>query len=171
MAKRRGQRVRMNIEENVTVKLGQVRTDLQSKLVSQAMHAGAAVMGAPAKAAAPLGSTGMLRAGVYVTSQHRDGFRSLSRPRNGQSLNSPLRNPARRGQALVVASTFYTRFVEGGRKLRTQDNTRGRKASRRGMGRIRKRPFFMRTVRRMKPMAMAVVQRQLVRLIEGAWQR
>ncbi len=171
MAKRRGQRVKVNIEENVTVKLGQVRATLQSKLVSQAMHAGAAVMGAPAKAAAPAGDTGMLRAGVYITSQYRDNFQALTRPRNGQSLNSPLNVPPHRGQALVISSVFYTRFVEQGRKVRSHDTNRGNKKQRRGVGRMRKRPFFMRTVRRMKPQAMAVVQRQLIRLIEGAWQR
>lgn len=168
MARRRN-RIKVTIEQDVTAKLGQVRTGLRSKAVSQAMHAGAALMGAAAQAAAPAGDTGMLRAGVFVSSAYRDNFKALRRPRNGQSLNDPLRNPPRPGQALVRSSVFYTRFVEGGKKGRTGVARSARKW--RGLGYQRKRPFFMRTIRRVKPQALALAQRHLVRLIEEAWQR
>lgn len=169
MAKRSSNRIGIRVDENVTAKLKQVSTAIAGPAMSKIMHAGAVVMGAPAQAAAPVGATGALRTGVYVISQHKSTYVQLSR--NGRKLNSPLKNPPRARQALVIASTFYTRFVEQGRKARSANPEASVKRQRSAVGKIRKRPFFMRTVRRMRKTAEAVVERQLVRLIEGAWDR
>lgn len=169
MAKRNGNRLALRVEEDVTVKLRQVETALRSAAMPKIMHAGAAVMGGPAQAAAPTGATGNLRAGVYVVSQHKNTYRQLTR--NGKRLNSPLKNAPTKRQALVIASTYYTRFVEQGRKVRPADPEANVMRQRSAVGKMRKRPFFMRTVRRMRKTAEAVVQRQIVRLVEGAWQR
>lgn len=162
-------RMQLRVDENVTVKLRQVQNGLNGREISRIMYAGAAVMGGPAKAAAPVGATGNLRAGVYVASDYKNDYVQLNR--GGRRLNSPLKFPPRKRQALAVASTYYTRFVEGGRKPRSADKDRARAHERRGVGKMRKRPFFMRTVRRWRRNAEAVVERQLVRLIEREWQR
>ncbi len=169
MAKRSRNRLQLRVDEDVTLKLKQVRDGLASRDIARIMHAGAVVMGGPAKAAAPVGATGNLRAGVYVASDYRNDFVQLNR--RGRRLNNPLRFPPRKRQALAVASTYYTRFVENGRQRRAADPERAKAHERRAVGKMRKRPFFMRTVRRWRRNAEAVVERQLVRLIERQWQR
>lgn len=168
MAKRRN-RLEFRVNEDVTAKLKQVDTALSGPAMPKIMHAGAVVMGGPAAAAAPVGDTGNLRRGVYVVSQHKNTYVQLSR--GGRNLNSPLKDKPTKRQALVIASVFYTRFVEQGRKVRSANPEASVKRQRSAVGKMRKRPFFMRTVRRMRRTAEAVVERQLVRLIEGAWKR
>ena len=162
-------RFQMRVDENVTTKLKQVDMALHGAAMPKILHAGAAVMGGPAQAAAPVGATGNLQRGVYVVSQHKNTYVQLSR--GGRKLNSPLKNPPTKRQALVISSVFYTRFGEQGRKVRSANPEASVKRSRGAVGKMRKRPFFMRTVRRMRRTAEAVVERQLVRLIEGAWER
>jgi hypothetical protein len=168
MAKQRNRLV-MRVDEDVTIKLRQVSAALRSTEIPKVLYAGAAVMGGPAQMAAPVGATGNLRAGVYVISQYKSTYRQLSR--GGRKLNSPLKSPPKPRQALVVASTFYTRFVEQGRKPRVANAEASVKRERKGVGKVRKRPFFMRTVKRVRPQAEALVEKRLIRLIEGAWQR
>lgn len=167
--KRSRNRFEFRVDENVTTKLKQVDTALRSPSMPKILHAGAVIMGGPAQAAAPEGATGNLRRGVYVVSQHKNTYVQMSR--GGRRLNSPLKNPPTKRQALVISSVFYARFVEQGRKVRSANPEASVKRQRSAVGKIRKRPFFMRTIRRMRRTAEAVVERQLVRLIEGAWDR
>lgn len=160
----------MRVDSNVTQKLKQVEWALKGPEIPKILHAAAAVMGGPAQAAAPVGETGNLRRGVYVISQHKNTYAQLSR--GGRRLNSPLKDPPVLNQALVISSTYYTRWIEQGRKPRKANALASVKHERRGVGKMpRKRPFFMKTARKMRPLSEALVQRRLVKLIEGAWAR
>lgn len=171
MARRRSRnRVQVRVQENVTAALTELQISLRGPGVARALQTGADMIAKAARPEAPE-DTGQLRAGVFTASIVRNEYRPLVRPGRGQRLDSPLKFPPRPKQALVWSSVFYTRFIEGGRKSRSQDNRRGKRSTRRGMGAIRKRPFFQRAKRRMRQPALAEIQRQLVKLVEDAWQR
>lgn len=166
--RRAGNRLRIKVEENVSQKLKGLEKSFRGREIAKALTEGAQMIAQEARANAPT-DTGQMQRGVYVASIIRNEYRPLVRSRNGQSLNSPLKDPPRPRQALVVSSVFYTRFVEGGRAVRAQDATRGVKHERRGVGRMKKRPFFQRAKRKMRKPAQAHVQRRLVQLIERTW--
>lgn len=177
MAKRRGLRLSIKVQENVTAKLKAEQIALRGPSVARALHEGATLMRDAARALAPE-DTGQLRRGVYVASMVANEYAPLVRPSTGQRLNSPLRFPPRPKQAVVVNSVFYTRWVEKGRTPRAalqgplvvgQTRTGKWRAVGRQGGRKRGRPFFMRAIRRTRPQATAHVQRRLVQLIEGTW--
>lgn len=171
MARRRSRsRVQVRVTENVTVALTELQISLRGPSVARALQVGADMIAKAARPEAPE-DTGQLRAGVFTASIVRNEYRPLVRPGRGQRLNSPLRFPPRPKQALVWSSVFYTRFVEGGRKSRSQDNSRSSRHERRAVGGLRKRPFFQRAKRRMRRPALAEIERQLVKLVEEAWQQ
>lgn len=166
----RSNRLRITVEENVSRKLLALQMSLKGPSIARALHEGAQMIQREAQANAPI-DTGQLRRGVYVASIINNEFRPLVRIRTGKRLNSPLKFPPRPKQALVVSSVFYTRFIEGGRSIRSQDAGRGVKHTRRGVGRMTKRPFFQRAKRKMRRAAQAHVQRRLVELVERSWRR
>jgi len=166
--RRRRNRLQMRVDENVSQKLKALEISFRGPTIARALHEGAQMIQAEARANAPT-DTGQLKAGVYVASIIRNEYRPLVRSRNGQSLNSPLKFSPRPKQALVVSSVFYTRFIEGGRTARAHDVSRGVKHKRRGVGRMKKRPFFQRAKRKMKKAVEAHVKRRLVQLIQGTW--
>ena len=83
-------------------------------------------------------------------------------PGRGQRLNSPLKFPPRPNQALVWSSVFTLDLLRAGAKA-DRGTIGAASAARRGMGAIRKRPFFQRAKRRMRQPALAEIQRQLVK--------
>lgn len=169
MARRRSRnRLQVRVEENVSEKLKALQVSFRGPSVARALHEGAQMIQREAQANAPT-DTGQMKSGVYVASIISNEYRPLVRSRSGQRLNSPLKFPPRPKQALVVSSVFYTRFVEGGRAIRSQDASRGAKHTRRGVGRMKKRPFFQRAKRKMRRAAQAHVQQRLRQLIEGTW--
>lgn len=169
MTRRRSRnRLRIKVDENVSQKLKAEQVALRGPSIARALHEGVQMIQREAQANAPV-DTGQMKRGVYVASIIGNEYRPLVRRRNGQRLNSPLKFPPRPNQALVVASVFYTRFVEFGRTVRTQNAGHGAKRKWRAVGRMKKRPFFQNAKRKMRRAAEVHVQRRLVQLIERTW--
>ena len=174
-------RLKVEVRENVLAKLQLERSALKSPQVGRALYEGAKLLREEAQAAVPVEDSGNLRRGIYVESGYFNEFAPLVRPRRGDRVNSPLRNPVRTwNQAVVRNSVFYTRWVEKGRTPRAalqgplvvgQTRTGKWRAVGRQGGRKRGRPFFQRAIRRKKRDAEALVQRRLVELIERTWEK
>ncbi len=173
MAKNRGVvRVRFKVQEDLSPRLKQVGLTMRSPQVSTIIQEGAEIIAKEARRRAPMGPTGNLRAGVYTASTLRNGFRLLVR-RGGEKVNSPLKYPPRRGQVLVVNSTFYSRWVEKGRQPRSKYDVlrAGERQVKRTVGRQfatrkRGRPFFRPAVRAKKAEAEQLIVRQMDALIK-----
>lgn len=180
-------RLRVEVQENVLAKLGAERAALKGPQVGRVLYEGAALLRAEAQAAVPAVDSGNLRRGIYVESQYHNEFTPLVRPRRGNRVNSPLKDPVRTShQAVVRNSVFYTRWVEKGRTpqgdfdvLRPGMRRAGRRVGLQGQrgrrasiqAQLRGRPFFQRAIRRKKRDAEALVQRRLVELIERTWEK
>lgn len=83
----------------------------------------------------------------------------------GSRVNSPLKYPPRRGQVLVVSSTFYARWVEKRRKPGKSKNGR-RTVGKQFATRKRGKPFFRPAVRAKKAEAERQIDQGLNQLIE-----
>lgn len=151
--------------------LTKVGVTIKSPEVVRIVQAGAEQMAGAAKRLAVRGATGNLQRGIYTASTLKNNYVALTR-RNGRRVNAPLRYPARKGQVLVVASTFYGLFVERGRSPRAADSSRGKPHERRAVGpqfssRKRGRPFFRPGIRQGKPGAERYIATALERLIRN----
>jgi hypothetical protein len=154
MAKRRlGVKVRVQLSEDVTQYLIKTKATLHSPAITLEVHRGAAILAAEVKRRAPR-DTGALASGVYVASTVRSDYREVTRQRNGQRVSSPLRYPPKAGQVLVAQSVFYTLWVEKGRKA-------ARSADKRGVGRMKRRPYFRPGIRAATPLAESYIKRRL----------
>lgn len=165
--------IRFKLQENLTPRLKQIGLTMRSPKVSTIIQAGAELIAEEARRRAPLGPTGNLRAGVCTASWVINHYRPLTR-RGGKAVNSPLRYPPRPGQVLVVSSTFYSLWVEKGRKPRSQYDVlrRGERAPKRTVGRQfakrkRGKPFFRPAVRAKRTEAEQHITRQLDQLIQN----
>jgi hypothetical protein len=146
----------------VTTKLAAVNLTRRSPSVLRILQNGAELIAEEARRRAPSGATGNLRTGVYTASAITNHYRQLTR-RDGQRVNSPLKNPPRLGQVLLVNSTYYTRWVEKGRKpgKGRHDRTVGRQYTHRKRG----KPFFRPAIRAQKPQVQQTILRQLDKLL------
>ncbi len=169
MARRRAGKLNVEFTENVTAKLNQVTTGLHGPRITREVHAAAAIIAASVKRRAPVGKTGNLRAGVYVTSKMQDGRPTIQR--RGRNIVLPLKYPPLPGQALVVSGTYYTQWVEKGRSVRGADKERSKRHERRAVGKMRRRPFFNAGVREAKPLAESFLRRRIARIITEDWNR
>lgn len=174
MAKRRSSdlRVKFKFQEDLTLRLKQVGLTIRSPQVSSIIQQGAEIIAEEARRRAPQGTTGNLRAGIYTASRVVNHYRQLTR-RGGKKVNSPLKYSPRRGQVLVVSSTFYGRWVEKGRQPRSKYDVlrAGERQVKRNVGRqvaTRKRgkPFFRPAVRAKRAEAERHIHQALDQLIE-----
>jgi hypothetical protein len=168
MARRRN-RLQVKVEDHVALAVTETLGAMRGPPIDHALHEGVDMITVAAAQGAPRDS-GQLAAGVYTASFLINHYRPLVRLRNGQRLNSPLKFPPRRGQALSVSSVFYTRFVEGGVKGAAGPSRTARSRFR-GLGYQKRRPFFQSAKRRFRQKAVDHVQARLVKIIEGAWQQ
>lgn len=173
-------RLVVKVDENVSAKLRAEQVALKGPALGRALYEGAVLLREEAQRAVPVEDSGNLRRGIYVESRWHDEFRPLVRPGRGSRVNSPLKDPVRTmHQAVVRNSVFYTRWVEKGRVARERlmgpQQAGARRKSWAAVGRQgtrkRGRPFFLKALRRRKRDAEALVQRRLVELIEGTWER
>lgn len=167
MARRRAGKLRVQFEENVTRKLDQVSKGLHSQAMTTEVHRAAAIIALSVRRRAPVGETGALQRGVYVVSRARNDQPAIQR--RGRSIVQGLKYPPVPGQALVVSGTYYSQWVERGRKVRGADSTRGAAHERRAVGKVRKRPFFNAGVREARPTAESFLRRRIARIVEEAW--
>lgn len=178
MARRANNLVSVSVNDhNLPIRLKRFGLTLRSPQVTIEMQRGAEIMAESARRRAPVGATGLLRKGVYTASSVRNNYQQLTR-RGGQKVNSPLKFPPRRGQVVIVTSTFYGRWVERGRKRRDAmygPGFEGKSHERRAVGlqgrRKRGRPFFRPGIKAAQPTAEAFVVRRLERLITQAYER
>lgn len=175
MAPRANNLVSVSVNDhNLPIRLKRWGLTFRSPQVTIEMQRGAEIMAVSARRRAPAGPTGLLRKGIYTASSVRNNYQQLTR-RGGQKVSSPLKFPPRRGQVLIVSSTFYGRFVEKGRKPRSRevssDGTLLRRAVGRQGGRKRGRPFFRPGLKAAQPTAQAFIVRRLERLIAQAYER
>lgn len=165
--------VAVAVRDDVSWRLKAVGLTLRSPQMTKELQRGAGILVAAVQRKAPVGATGNLRRGVYSASPLRNDFVQLMR--RGKKLNSPLKRPPVRGQVLVVSSTYYTLWVEKGRKARTADATRSAKHERRAVGlqggRKRGRPFFYPAIKAARPSAEAFIARRIERLIVQAYEK
>lgn len=169
MARRRN-RVQVEVQDHVALALKDTLGSMRGPPIDHALHEGIDMVTQAAAQDAPR-DTGQLAAGVYTASFLTNHYRPLVRLSNGKRLNSPLKFPPRRGQALSVSSVFYTRFVEGGVKGAAGPSRTARKGRYRGLGYQKRRPFFQAAKRRFLKKAVDHVQARLVKIVEGAWQQ
>lgn len=149
--------------------MAQIGVTLKSPQVVKIMQGGAEIQAAAVRRLAPTGKTHNLQRGVYTTSQVKNNYMALTR-RNGRRVNAPLRYPARKGQVLVVSSTYYGLFVERGRSPREADPTRAKPHERRAVGpqfssRKRGKPFFRPGIRQGTPAAERYILTEMTHLI------
>lgn len=155
MARRRTRRISMRVTQNVSGKLAKIDLGLKGAAVDRGLLEAADYLAGIARRRAPR-RTGTLQAGIYTASSFRDNHprrREVGRPKY----------PPKPGQALIVAGTFYQRWVEYGRKAKQGP---ARKGAQRGVGRMRRRPFFRQAITSGLPAARAIVAKKLQRIIE-----
>ena len=168
MAKRKGI-VHIDGIEDAVKMLSRVDKSLRSPQVIVEIQRGADLMAASAQRKARR-RTGGLAKGVYTASQVRYNKPVVTRQvgRHTQDIVQGLHDPPVLGQVLIVAGTFYGRWVEKGRKPRAADKDSAKAHERRGVGRTPRRPFFKPGIKEAQPSAEAFIKRRLERLIQEA---
>lgn len=155
MARRRTRRISMRVTQNVSSKLAKIDLGLKGAAVDAGLLEAADYLAGIARRRAPR-KTGTLQAGIYTANSYRNnhpGLRQVTKPKY----------PARPGQALIVGGAFYQKWVEYGRKAKAGP---ARKGAQRGVGRMRRRPFFRQAIQSGLPGARAMVAKKLQRIIE-----
>jgi hypothetical protein len=172
MAKRKGI-VQIDGIEDAVKMLSHVDKTMRSPQVIVEIQHGADLMAASAQRKARR-RTGGLAKGVYTASQVRYNKPVVTRQvgRHTQDIVQKLHSPPVKGQVLIVAGTFYGRWVEKGRKPRGAmlgpGYHEGSRHERRGVGRTPRRPFFKPGIKEAQPMAESFIKRRLERLIQEA---
>lgn len=155
MARRRARRISMRVQQNVSAKLAKIDLGLKGAAVDAVLLEAADYLAGIARRRAPR-RTGTLQAGIYTANSYRNnhpGLRAVKR----------LKYAPKPGTAAVVGGTFYQRYVEYGRKAKAGP---ARKGAQRGLGRMRRRPFFRQAIQSGMPGARAIVSKRLQRIIE-----
>lgn len=147
-------RIAITVQESVTRKLRGVSGALRSPAVEAILMQGAELMAEEARRRAPV-RTGALRGGIYTMSPTRSNYKPVM-GRRGRNVVLQPRYPPKRGQVLVMSGTFYSGWVEYGRR-------RGKKRAR-----LSKRAFFRPGIRDARPRAEALIAARLAQLLEGA---
>lgn len=169
MARRRAGKLRVQFDENVTARLNRVTVGLHGPRITTEVHHAASYIASAVRRRAPVGKTGALQRGVYVVSRIRNEQPSIQR--RGHSIVQGLRYPPVPGQALVVSGTYYSQWVERGRKARVADSSRGTKHERRAVGRGRRHPFFAAGVREARPTAESFLRRRIARIVQESYDK
>lgn len=153
-------RLAVKMEENVSAKLKAVGMSIHSPEVVTELQRGAEIMAQGARTRAPIQS-GLLRRGIYTISLYK-----LNMPGDKRIL-MPRYLP-RTNQVLIVSGTFYSNWVEYGRKGRKGDHNAAKKKLHRSVGKVKRTPFFRSGITSMRGTAEAFIARRIQRLIEQA---